>query len=179
MRFTETNLKGAFVIELDEIHDERGFFARSFCREEFLNHGLNPNIAQCNLSQNIKKGTLRGMHYQVKPYEEVKLVRCVRGKIFDVMVDLREGSETKLKYFALELSGENGKALYIPEGFAHGFLSLEDNSLVLYQVSAPYAPKSQGAVRYNDPDINIKWPDTPLVISEKDKNAPLYRELVN
>ena len=178
MKFTETNLKGGFVIELEERRDERGFFARAFCQDEFAAHGLKTEFVQCNLSHNIKRGTLRGLHFQLKPHEEVKFVRCVRGAILDVMIDLRPDSPTKLKYFAAELTGENNKALYIPEGFAHGYIALEDDSLVYYQVSERYTPGAERTVRYDDPDININWPDIkPLIVSAKDQAAPFYRDI--
>lgn len=171
MIFNETPLKGAFVIEIEKRVDERGFFARTFCRREFEEHGLNPNISQCNMSHNLKKGTLRGMHYQKPPHSEVKFVRCVCGAIFDCVVDIRENSPTYKKWFGVELSDSNFKALYIPEGFAHGFLSLQENSIISYQVSQFYAPNSEGLILWNDPEIGIKWPDIgcEFIISDKDR----------
>lgn len=175
MIFRETPLKGAFEISLEKQEDNRGFFARTFCVEEFARQGLETGISQCSISHNRHRGTLRGLHYQVAPCEEVKVVRCLRGRIFDVVVDLRPGSDTSGQWFALELSAENDLALYIPQGFAHGFLSLEDDALVLYQISCPYAPESARTIRWDDPQLNIPWPDVgELILSEKDRNAPLW-----
>ena len=140
MIFTETKLKGAYIIDLQRLEDERGFFARSFCRREFETHGLNPNVVQCNVSFNVKKGTMRGMHYQAKPFEEAKLVRCTMGSIYDVIVDLRPDSLTFKDFLGLQLTAHNKHSLYIPEGFAHGFLTLEDNTEVFYQMSEFFAP---------------------------------------
>ena len=173
MIFTETPLKGAFVIEPEIIKDERGFFARTFCLEEFAAHGLNPNVAQCNISFNPKKGTLRGMHYQAKPREETKLVRCTLGAIYDVIIDLRPNSATSKRWFAVELSADNRKMLYIPEGFAHGFQTLEDNTEVFYQMSEFYAPEQARGIRWDDPAFAIKWPPAPeRLISDKDQRYP-------
>jgi dTDP-4-dehydrorhamnose 3,5-epimerase len=170
MKFVETSLKGAFIIEIEPITDERGFFARTFCREEFERHGLNPCVAQCNVSFNRKKGTLRGMHYQQKPHEEAKLIRCARGRIYDVIVDLRRGSPTLRRWTAAELSADNGKMVYAPEGFAHGFLTLEDDSEVVYQMSEFYHPESARGVRWDDPAIGIAWPGPQeKIITDKDK----------
>src|SRR5210317_898218 len=141
MTFTETKLKGAFVIDLEPIQDERGFFARTWCKKEFEAHGLNPNLVQCNTSFNKKKGTLRGMHYQTAPYEEAKLIRCTMGSIYDVIIDLRKESETLKQWYACKLTAENRKMLYVPEGFAHGFQTLEDNSEVFYQMTEFYHPE--------------------------------------
>ncbi|HZS44670.1 MAG TPA: dTDP-4-dehydrorhamnose 3,5-epimerase family protein, partial [Blastocatellia bacterium] len=135
MIFTETSLKGAYIIEPELLEDERGFFARVWCQKEFEDHGLNPRLAQCSISFNKRKGTLRGMHYQAKPFEEAKLVRCTRGAIYDVIVDLRPESESRYKWFACELTEQNRRMLYVPEGFAHGFQTLEDNTEVFYQIS--------------------------------------------
>ena len=147
MKFIETKLAGAYIIELDLIKDTRGFFARSWCQEEFAKHGLNPNLVQCNISFNHQKGTLRGMHYQIKPHEEAKLVRCTQGKIYDVIIDLRTNSTTYKQWFGVELSAANRKMLYIPEGFAHGFQTLEDHSEVFYQMSNFYHPESARGIR--------------------------------
>lgn len=175
MIFKETFLKGAFVIKLDEMQDERGFFARAWCKHEFEENGLNSNLVQCNLSYNYKKNTLRGMHFQHKPYEETKLVRCIRGSIYDVIIDLRQDSLTYKKWFGLRLSAENRKALYVPKGFAHGYLTLEDNSEVFYQATEFYNPECEDAVRWNDPVFGIEWPirEDEIIISEKDSRHKL------
>jgi dTDP-4-dehydrorhamnose 3,5-epimerase len=176
MVFKETRLKGAFIIGLEKIADERGFFSRAWCRKEFETHGLNPNIAQCNLSFNAIKGTLRGIHYQIAPYEEAKIIRCINGKVYDVIVDLRPKSPTYLQWISFELSAENRTMLYVPENFAHGYLTLADNSEVFYQVSQFYSPGSEGGIRWDDPSVNIKWPKIPnLIISEKDKKWPNFK----
>jgi len=174
--FKETLLKGAFIIELEKIDDIRGFFSRVWCQEEYKAYGLNPNIAQCNLTFSASKGTLRGLHYQIAPYQEAKSVRCIRGKIYDVIVDLRPKSPTYSQWMGIELSAENRKMLYIPENFANGYLTLADNTEVFYQVSQLYSPGSQGGIRWNDPSINIKWPNSAnLIITEKDKNWPDFK----
>lgn len=170
MIFRETKLSGAFLIEPERREDDRGFFARSFCREEFAAHGLNPHIAQCSTSFNKRKGTLRGMHYQVPPFAETKLVRCTSGAIFDVIIDLRESSPTFTEHFATELSSASGKMLYIPEGFAHGFQTLVDNSEVFYQMSQPYASECARGVRWDDPAFGIQWPAAERIILERDRN---------
>lgn len=172
MIFIETKLTGAYIIDLQKLEDERGFFARSFCRREFESHGLNPNVVQCNVSFNDKRGTMRGMHYQVKPFEEAKLVRCTRGSIYDVIVDLRPESPTFKIHFGLELTAHNRLALYIPEGFAHGFLTLEDNTEVFYQMSEFYAPETARGFRYDDPFFAIPWPQEIQVISDRDRTYP-------
>lgn len=174
MIFNETSLKGAFLIEINRITDERGFFGRQWCKDEMKEYGLNASIAQVNTSLNKFKGTLRGMHYQLHPFEETKLVRCIRGKIFDVIVDLRQDSPTFKKWFGAELSQENYQMMYVPENFAHGFITLEDNSEVLYLVSQTYHPQSEAGLRWNDTAFNIQWPLTVSVISDKDKNRPDY-----
>ncbi|MBA4369210.1 MAG: dTDP-4-dehydrorhamnose 3,5-epimerase [Desulfobacterium sp.] len=175
MIFTETFLKGAYTIDLEERGDERGFFARAYCRNEFKVHGLNSNIVQANLAYTKKKGTIRGMHYQIAPHEETKLMRCISGAIFDVIIDLRPDSSTYKRWFGIELSAENKKMLYIPEGFAHGYQSLTDHIETFYMVSAFYAPESERAVRWNDPVFSIEWPIMEnLTISEKDRNCPDY-----
>jgi dTDP-4-dehydrorhamnose 3,5-epimerase len=178
MRFTETKLKGAYVIKIEPIEDERGFFARSWCQQEFGDRGLNPNLVQCNVSFNRKKGTLRGMHYQIKPHEETKLVKCTRGSIYDVMIDIRPESSTFKQWTAIELSAENHKMLYIPEGFAHGFQTLEDNTEVFYQMSDFYHPESARGLRWDDPMFAIVWALTEnLVISLKDRQYSLFEQL--
>ena len=175
MFFHETKLKGAFVIELDRKEDARGFFARTFARKEFEQRGLNPDCVQSNISYNKIKGTFRGMHYQVSPYAEVKLIRCSRGCLYDVIIDLRSDSPTFKQWFGIELSERNFKMLYIPEGFAHGFISLEDETDICYQVSKPYAPGYDRGVRYNDPAFGIQWPAEIKVITDKDKTWPDFK----
>jgi dTDP-4-dehydrorhamnose 3,5-epimerase len=227
MLFTETKLKGAFIIDLQKLEDERGFFARSWCQREFEAHGLNPQLVQCNISFSLKKGTLRGMHYQAKPFEEAKLVRCVRGSIYDVIIDIRPDSPTYCQWIAVELSSPRFhlpspisllptqglgsaadcspltahssevtahslqltahtsevtagrspltayyKMVYVPEGFAHGFLTLEDNTEVFYQMSEFFAPEYARGFRWNDPAFGIRWPLEPQVISERDRTYP-------
>lgn len=174
MKFIETKLAGAYIIELDLIKDTRGFFARSWCQEEFAKHGLNPNLVQCNISFNHQKSTLRGMHYQIKPHEEAKLVRCTQGKIYDVIIDLRTNSTTYKQWFGVELSAANRKMLYIPEGFAHGFQTLEDHSEVFYQMSNFYHPESARGIRWDDPEFAIKWEITDKIISDKDLSYSLW-----
>jgi dTDP-4-dehydrorhamnose 3,5-epimerase len=172
MIFKETKLKGAYVVEINPIGDERGFFARSFCTKEFKEYGLNPNIAQCNISYNEKKGTLRGMHYHVAPHEEVKLVRCTMGAIYDVIIDLRQDSPTFKQWIAVELTKENHQMLYVPEGFAHGFQTLEDRSEVFYQMSEFHHPEWARGVRWNDPTFRIFWPVNVGIISIGDQQYP-------
>jgi dTDP-4-dehydrorhamnose 3,5-epimerase len=173
--FTETELKGAFVIDLELKHDHRGFFARSFCAQDFEAHGLKPTVAQCNLSFNHKKGTLRGMHYQISPAAETKLVRCTKGAIYDVIIDMRPESPTFLQHFGVELTDDNRRALYIPEMFAHGYQALTDGAEVVYQVGEFYTPGYERGLRHNDPFFNIQWPQEVTEISEKDSNWPLLR----
>jgi len=175
MLFRETVLKGAYVVEPERIVDERGFFSRTWCRSEFETHGLNPNLAQCNVSYNVKKGTLRGMHYQVVPRAETKLVRCTAGAIYDVIVDLRPGSGTFKRWTGVELNADNRCMLYIPEGFAHGFLTLSDNAEVFYQMSEYYSAEHARSVRWNDPAFGIQWPGEVLVISDRDRSYPDFR----
>ena len=176
MIFTETSLAGASVIDLERNVDERGFFARSYCEREFEAAGLNPAVAQCNVSFNDAAGTLRGMHYQIPPSEEAKLVRCTAGAIHDVIVDLRPDSPTRLQWFGVDLTAENRRMLFIPEGFAHGFLTLEPNTEVFYQMSEFYAPGHARGFRWNDPAIGIEWPGEPAVISERDAEYPDFEE---
>ena len=172
MIFDPTKLPGAFVIRLDPAADERGFFARSWCQKEFEAHGLNPRLVQCNVSLNAKKGTLRGLHYQEAPHQEAKLVRCTQGAIYDVIVDLRPSSRTFRQWVAETLTAENHTMMYVPEGCAHGFLTLEDNSEVFYQMSQFYHPESARGLRWDDPAFQIMWPSDVIVISEKDKTYP-------
>jgi dTDP-4-dehydrorhamnose 3,5-epimerase len=167
--FTETELAGAFIVDLERVEDARGFFARSWCMREFEQRGLKGRLVQCNVSRTRSRWTLRGMHYQAAPFEEAKLVRCTMGAIYDAIVDLRPGSSTYLRSFGVELTAENHRALYIPEGFAHGFLTLTDQSEVFYQMSQFYAPDAARGVRWNDPLFAIDWPGPVAVISERDR----------
>ena len=178
MLFTETILKGAYLIEPEKLEDERGFFARSFCVREFEKHGLNPRLVQCNISHNIKKGTLRGMHYQKAPYAEAKLVRCTRGAIYDVIADLRPDSPCFKMNVGIRLDESNRKMLYIPEGFAHGFITLEDDSEVFYQMSEFYSPQHAAGFRWNDPFFRIQWPSEVAVISERDRTYPDFESIL-
>lgn len=172
MKFTETPLAGAYVIELEPHGDERGYFARTWCRAEFETRGLNPRLEQCSTSFNRRRGTLRGLHYQAAPYEEAKLVRCARGSLYDLIVDLRPRSESFKKWFAVELSAKNLRMLYIPEGFAHGFQTLEDETEVLYQISQVYQPEYARGVRWDDPLFDFRWPIAERVMSERDQSFP-------
>ncbi len=169
MIFTETELSGTFIVEIEKVGDERGFFARSWDKKEFEKMGLNSNLMQCSISLNSKKGTLRGMHFQDSPYEETKLVRCTKGRIFDVVIDLRKNSPTKNKWFGVELTELNHKMVYVPEGVAHGFQSLEDNSVVFYQMSQEYSPNHAKGVRWNDPSFGVIWPLHSPIVSKKDQ----------
>jgi dTDP-4-dehydrorhamnose 3,5-epimerase len=170
MIFTETELPGSYIIEPQKFEDERGFFARGWCQHEFEEHGLVACIVQANISYNCKRGTLRGMHYQVAPHSETKLIRCTRGALYDVIVDLRPASSTYRQWIGVELSEDNYKMLYVPEGFAHGFITLADNTEATYQVSAFYTPGAERGLRYDDPAFAIAWPLPVAVISKKDKN---------
>jgi dTDP-4-dehydrorhamnose 3,5-epimerase len=172
MKFHETPLPGAKVIELERREDQRGFFARLFCQQQFLRHGLEQAIAQVNTSFSRQRGTLRGLHYQLPPKAETKLVRCIRGSIYDVILDLRAASPTCGQWFGLELTAENRKMLYVPKGFAHGFLTLADNSEVLYFASEFYSPECERTVRWNDQKFSVHWPFSPKVVSEKDARQP-------
>ena len=172
MIFHKTILNGAHIIDPERMADERGFFARTWCRRELEAHGLNPKLAQCNISFNKKKGTLRGMHHQDPPYQEAKIVRCTMGAIHDVIIDLRPKSSTFMQHFGVLLTAENRKMLYIPEGFSHGFLTLEDDTEVFYQMSEFYTPEYARGIRWNDPGIGIKWPAEVMIISERDRNYP-------
>jgi dTDP-4-dehydrorhamnose 3,5-epimerase len=172
MIFTETEIVGAFLIDIEQHLDERGSFGRSFCKREFDEHGLNPVVAQCNVSTNSKKGTLRGMHSQRPPHEEDKLVRCARGSIYDVVLDLRPSSPSYRKHLGAMLTAENRRALYIPKGVFHGFLTLEDDSEVHYQMSEFYSPSHGCGVRWNDPTFAIEWPGDVRVLSDRDARYP-------
>ena len=172
MLFIQTPVNGVFLVEPERISDERGFFARTWCGEEFQAHGLNPTLAQCSLSFSRRRGTLRGLHYQAAPHGEAKLVRCTRGAIFDVAVDLRPGSPTYLAWYGAELSGDNRVMLYVPEGCAHGQLTLADDTEVFYQMSAPYVPTAARGVRFDDPALGIAWPGEVLVVNQRDRTYP-------
>lgn len=172
MIFSPLAIEGAFSIRLGAIEDERGRFVRTFCAEEFASHGLNPAVVQCNLSFNRSRGTLRGLHYQVDPYGECKLIRCTRGAIHDVLVDIRPFSPTFKKWVALELRAADDEMVYAPAGLAHGFLTLEDQSEVHYQMSSPYVPRSGRGIRWNDRAFGIDWPEPVRVISERDATYP-------
>lgn len=176
MVFTETQLKGAYVIELVPNEDDRGFFARTFCVDEFQARGLNGRLVQCSISFNRRRGTLRGLHWQIPPASECKLVRVTRGAIFDVIVDLRPGSPTLKQHFAIELTAENRRQLYVPEGFAHGFQTLEDNTEIFYQMSCAYSPALARGARWNDPAFGIRWPDVEeRIINERDATYPDFK----
>jgi dTDP-4-dehydrorhamnose 3,5-epimerase len=172
MKFTETSCTGAWIVDIEEISDDRGFFARTFCRDEFLANGLLDVVAQCNLSFNHQAGTLRGMHYQLPPAAETKLIRCTRGAIYDVIVDLRPGSDTYLQHVGVELSAENRRALYVPQLFAHGYQALTDDAEVTYQVTEFYTPGHERGIRHDDPALGISWPQPVTVISAKDASWP-------
>jgi dTDP-4-dehydrorhamnose 3,5-epimerase len=175
MIFQQTELPGAYIIELEKRADERGFFARAWCQREFTAHGLTAQLVQTNISYNKQRGTLRGMHYQAQPFAEVKLVRCTRGAIYDVIIDLRRDSPTYLRWIGVELTAASHRMLYVPEGFAHGFQTLSDDAEVMYQVSQYYTPDAEGGVRYDDPAFGIDWPLEVAVISEKDRRWPDYQ----
>jgi dTDP-4-dehydrorhamnose 3,5-epimerase len=174
MQFAETELPGAYVITLDRLEDERGFFARTYCCDEFACHGLNASIAQCSVSYNRRKGTLRGLHYQAAPRPEAKLVRCTRGALYDVIVDLRPDSRTRGRWLGVELTADNGQMLYVPEGFAHGFQTLAADTEVYYQISESYHPELARGVRWDDPVLAIHWPDDERTISARDQQLPSF-----
>lgn len=176
MIFTETAIPGVHAIEPERLRDERGFFARTWCEREFAAHGLDPGLRQCNISFNPRRGTLRGMHYQAPPFAEAKLVRCTRGAILDVALDLRPGSATFQRHVAVELTGENRRMLYIPEGVAHGFQTLEDDTEVFYQMSQFYSPDHGRGVRWDDPAFGIDWPPAEhRILSDRDRSYPDFR----
>jgi dTDP-4-dehydrorhamnose 3,5-epimerase len=168
MLFVPTSIDGAWVVKVEQVRDERGFFARTWCRTEFAARGLSPELAQCSIAYNQRKGTLRGMHFQMEPFAEAKLVRCTRGAIFDVIIDLRPGSGTFQSHFAAELTDESHDALYVPEGCAHGYLTLTCDTQVFYQMSQVYAPECAAGVRWDDPSFGIIWPAPVKVISRRD-----------
>jgi len=174
LRFLATGLDGCVVVELEALPDERGFFARTFSADEFRQNGLDPAVVECSVSHNARKGTVRGLHFQVAPHSEAKLVRCSRGRLFDVAVDLRPGSPTYRGWTSAELSPDNRRSLYLPEGFAHGFMTLEDMTDVSYQMSSPYVAGAGAGLRWDDPALGIAWPDVGnLTISERDRAWPL------
>lgn len=172
MKILETPLKDAYIVDIEPLEDERGFFARTWCQEEFSALGLNTKIAQCSTSYNKRRGTLRGMHYQAEPYAEVKLVKCTRGAIYDVILDIRLSSPTYKSWYAVELTEENRRTLYIPEGFAHGFQTLEDETEVYYQISEFYHPECSKGIRWNDPAFALRWPIETRIMSERDLQFP-------
>jgi dTDP-4-dehydrorhamnose 3,5-epimerase len=179
MIFRETDIEGVFIIDLEKIEDERGYFARAWCWDEFFEAGIETTFVQCNVSYNRFRGTLRGLHFQLPPSAEGKLIRCTRGSLFDVAVDLRAGSPTRGKWTSVELSAANGRMIYIPEGLAHGFETLEDNTEIFYQMTARYDAKAARGVRWDDPMLAIRWPiPRPAVLSPRDKTLPAFAELV-
>lgn len=172
MQFVKTPLEGAYLIDLQKREDERGFFSRVICQKEFEEHGLETNFVQVNNSLSVVQGTLRGLHYQLPPKEEVKVVRCIRGSLFDVIVDVRKSSPTYGKWFGADLTAENRRMMYVPKGFAHGFLSTSPNTELIYFVSEFYSPEHERGICWNDPGLKIKWPGKPQVISDKDSALP-------
>jgi len=176
MLFHKTTLKDLMIIEPEKLEDERGFFARIWDKEIFRGMGLNSKIVQCSISKNKKKGTFRGLHFQFSPHEEAKIVRCTRGKLYEIIVDLRKDSPTFKKWFSTEISADNYKMVYVPEGCAHGYQTLEDNTEVSYQMTATYKPEFNGGVRWDDPVFNIKLPLEITVISKKDRTWDLFQE---
>src|ERR1044071_9577981 len=177
MIFTETKLKGAFILDIEKREDSRGFFGRVFCQNEIKAHGLNPTLAAANTAFNIQKGTVRGMHFQYPPAAETKLVRCTRGAILDIIVDLRPESPTYLQHIAVELNEENGRALYVPERFAHGYQALRDGTETSYQVGEFYAPDCESGLMHDDPRLDLQWPLPVAVISDKDKKFKLLDQV--
>lgn len=176
MVFNETKLAGAFVITIQRTEDVRGFFARTFCQNEFRDHGLNPILAQCNISHNKQAGTLRGMHFQAAPYREAKLIHCIRGTLYDVIVDLRPVSPTFGGHVGVELTAVEHNMIYVPEGFAHGFLTLEDDTDVFYQMSESHQPQAARGFRWNDPAFRLDWPRQPIVLSARDASYPDFSQ---
>jgi dTDP-4-dehydrorhamnose 3,5-epimerase len=172
--FTETPLSGAYLVDIEPLEDERGFFARTFCVNEFISRGLNPRVVQCSVSLSARVGTLRGMHYQIEPFQEAKLVRCTRGAMYDVIVDIRPESTTYGRHFAAVLASEDHRMLYIPEGFAHGFLTLTDDTEVFYQISEIYSQEHARGFRWDDPVFGIEWPRAVEVVSERDRAHPAF-----
>jgi dTDP-4-dehydrorhamnose 3,5-epimerase len=179
MQFHEVGIAGAYLIEPERVVDERGFFARTWCRQEFAERGLDTSVFQSGVAYNRRRGTLRGLHFQVAPYEETKLVRCTRGAIYDVLLDLRSDSATFGRWHAVELTAENRHELHIPRGVAHGYLTLCDDCEIFYQISAAYQPSAAGGVRWDDPAFGIEWPDDPQIISERDASFPLWNNVAS
>ena len=177
LKFKSTKFKNLFIIEIEPIEDDRGFFARIWDRKIFQDNGLNYDFVQSSISYNFKKGTLRGLHYQIKPYEEAKLVDCIKGKIFDVVIDLRSDSQTYLQSFEIELNSKDNKILFIPEGFAHGFQTLEDETEVFYHTSQFYSPIAEKGIKWDDPKFGINWPYDVTSISEKDQNLNYFSKI--
>jgi dTDP-4-dehydrorhamnose 3,5-epimerase len=175
MIFKETKLKGSFIIEIERLEDQRGFFARGWCKMEFESHGLESRLVQANISLTKKKGTLRGLHYQVAPHEETKIIRCTRGSVYDVVVDLRPNSPTYMQWLGVELSADNYRMLYVPRGFARGYQTLEDKTEIFYHVSEFYTPAAERGIRYDDPVFGISWPLRVEEMSDKDKSWPDYK----
>ncbi len=175
MIFTQLSLPGAYVIELEPKADARGFFARTFCEKEFERHGLRTRFVQCNCSWNDQPGTLRGMHFQRAPHAEAKLIRCTQGRILDVLIDLRPDSPTFTRWEGIELTSENRRMVYVPEGFAHGYQTLTPGAEVFYMASEPYSPGAEGGVRWNDPAFGIQWPLPDPTLSDKDRNHPDFK----
>lgn len=176
MIFSRTDIEGAIIIDLEMKKDDRGFFARTFCREEFIANNLEPMIEQCNVSYNSKKGTIRGMHMQIAPHPEAKFVRCISGAVYDIIVDMRPSSPTRFRYVAVELSAENHRGLYVPPFFAHGYQTLTDGAEVVYQVSGKYVPQAERGIRFSDPALKLPWPFPVSAISDKDMNWPLLAD---
>lgn len=175
MKFVDTPLAGLVAIELEPVEDDRGFFARTFCAETFRRHGLDPSVAQSSTAFSARRGTLRGMHYQREPHAETKLVRCTSGAVYDVAIDLRPGSPTLRQWYGTELTRGNRRMLYIPPGFAHGYLTLEDDSEISYQMSTPYSAEAAAGVRWDDPAFGIRWPEPVTTIHERDRTYPDFR----
>jgi dTDP-4-dehydrorhamnose 3,5-epimerase len=178
MKFEELRFKGAYMVDLQPLRDERGFFARAYCAKEFQALGMVSDVVQANLSTNRLKGTLRGMHYQLAPYQETKFVRCIRGALYDVIIDLRPLSPTYLEWVGVELTADNYRGLFVPRDFAHGFITLEDNTEAFYMVSQFYTPGAESGIRWNDPMMNIDWPLKPAIISDKDASWPDYQDVL-
>ena len=174
MLFTELKLPGAFIIDVERLEDDRGFFGRIWCKQEFKEHGLNTSLVQANASYNKFNGTLRGMHFQKKPFQETKLVRCTKGAIYDVIVDIRPQSQTFKQWIGVELNEDNRRMLYVPEGFAHGYLTLQDETEVYYMITEYYTKASEGGILWNEPEIGIEWPQKPKIISDKDLIHPPF-----
>lgn len=174
MIFTETKLDGAFIIDVKKLEDERGFFGRAWCKKEFDEHGLNSDAVQANVSYNIHKGTLRGMHYQEAPFTESKTIRCTQGSIYDVIIDIRPTSPTYKQWLGVELTANSFRMLYVPDGFAHGFITLEDHTSVHYIVTQYYTPGAESGIKFDDSTFDIHWPIQPIIVSEKDKAHPKF-----